>query len=207
MSRENLIAPFAAAATAQVKLCPYDEEKPHPPHRGPVCSGRDQIAKTQIHQRSCQPAQASLPGHFGYPRCLQHSAELFDYLKNTLLGQFGKRKWQSYFKLLHFLIEMQGLKQHLPPGVLSDHDLFLSMFLIHRLPSMREAVGAGTHKMADAMVKAADALWDARGSHNPTVAAPTQRSRSPAPNSGKRGDKWSGNACSKSRPPSHPIHA
>jgi hypothetical protein len=35
------------------------------------------------------------------------------------------------------------------------------MFLI-RLPRyMREAVGAGNHKKATAMVKAADALWDA----------------------------------------------
>jgi hypothetical protein len=55
---------------------------------------------------------------------------------------------------------------------------------------MREAVGAGTHKTAAAMVKAADTLWDARGSHDPTVAAAsTQRSRSPAPHNGKRGDK------------------
>ncbi len=63
----------------------------------------------------------------------------------------------------------------------------------------------GNHKTAAAMVKAADTLWDARGSHDPTVAAAmTQRSRSPAPNNGKRGDKWSGNAPSKSRPPSCP---
>jgi hypothetical protein len=51
------------------------------------------------------------------------------------------------------------------------------------------------------MVKAADALWDARGGHDPTVAAAsTQRSRSPAPNSGKRGDKRGGNACPKVAP-------
>ncbi len=69
---------------------------------------------------------------------------------------------------------------------------------------MREAVEAGTHETAAAMVKATDALWDARGGHDPTVAATsTQRSRSPAPSSGKRGDKRSGNARSKIRPPSH----
>jgi hypothetical protein len=80
--------------------------------------------------------------------------------------------------------------------------IFSFMFLIHMPPSMWEAAGAGTHEMAAAMVKAADALWDARGSHDPTVAAVlTQRSRSPAPNNGKRGDKWSGNAPSKSHPP------
>jgi hypothetical protein len=96
-------------------------------------------------------------------------------------------------------MEMQGLKpsvlmgklkQHLSPGVSSDNDLFLAMFLIHLPPSMRETVGAGAHKMAAAMVKAADALWDARGDHDPTVAAAsTQRNRSPAPSSRKRGDK------------------
>jgi hypothetical protein len=95
-------------------------------------------------------------------------------------------------------MEMQGLKsrvlmgklkQHLPLGVSPDNDLFLAMFLIRLLPSMRETEGAGAHKTAAVMVKAADALWDARGSHDPTVAAAsTQLSRSPAPSSGKRGD-------------------
>jgi hypothetical protein len=70
----------------------------------------------------------------------------FDFLKNTLLGQFGKSKWQSYFELLFLPIEMQGLKpsvlmgklkQHLPPGVSPDNDLFLAMFLI-RLPHQWE---------------------------------------------------------------------
>jgi hypothetical protein len=70
---------------------------------------------------------------------------------------------------------------------------------------MREAVGAGTRETVAAMVKAADALWDARGGHDPTVAASsTQRTRSPAPSSGKRGDKRSGKARPKSRPPSRP---
>ncbi len=79
------------------------------------------------------------------------SDEPFDFLKNTLLGQFGKSRWQSYFELLRLPMEMQGLKpsvlmgklkQHLPSGVSPDNDLFLAMFLI-RLPlSMRETVGA-----------------------------------------------------------------
>ncbi len=142
------------------------------------------------------------------------SDEPFDSLKTTLLGQFGKSKWQSYFELLRLLMEMQDLKPsvlmgklkpHLPPGVSPDNDLFLAMFLICLPPSMQEAVGAGSHGTAAAMVKAADALWDARGGHDPTVAAAsTQRSRSPAPHSGKRGNKRSGNARSKSRPPSRP---
>jgi hypothetical protein len=131
------------------------------------------------------------------------SDELFDCLKNILLGQFGKSKWQSYFELLRLPMEMQGLepsvlkgklKQHLPQGVSPDNDLFLAMFLIRPPPSMRETVGASAHGKAAAMVKAADTLWDARGGHDPTVAAAsTQRSRSPAPNSGKRGNKRGGN--------------
>ncbi len=59
--------------------------------------------------------------------------------------------------------------------------------------------------MAAAMVKATDALWDGRGVHDPTVAAAsTQHSRSPALNSGKKGDKRSSKSRSKSRPPSRP---
>jgi hypothetical protein len=55
------------------------------------------------------------------------------------------------------------------------------------------------------MVKAADALWDAWGGPDPTVTvASTQRSRRPAPNSGKRGDKRGGNNRPKSRPPFRP---
>jgi hypothetical protein len=136
-----------------------------------------------------------------------------DFLKNTLLGQLGKSKWQSYFELLCLPMEMQDLKpsvlmrklkQHLPPGVSPDNDLFLAMFLIRLPPSMRETVGAGTHGMTAAMVKAADILWNARGSHDPTVpAASTQRSSSPPSSSGKRGDKRGSNA----RPKSHPLPA
>jgi hypothetical protein len=111
-------------------------------------------------------------------------------------------------------MEMQGLqpsvlmgklKQNLPPGVSPDNDLFLAMFLIRLPPSMRETVGAGAHKTAAAMVKAADALWDARGGHDPTVAAAsTQQNRNPAPSSGKRGDKRGGDARPESRAPSRP---
>jgi hypothetical protein len=126
------------------------------------------------------------------------SDQLFDHLKEVLLRQFGKSKWQSYFDLLRLLMEMQGLKpsalmgklkQHLPPGVSPDMDLFLAMFLICLPPSMRKAVGAGNHKTAAAILKAADTLWDSCGGHDPMVAtATTQRSRSPAPANGKKGD-------------------
>ncbi len=72
--RDDLTTPVAGAATAQVKLCPYDEVEPH------ICfclitaqfaAARIRSKKTQIHQRTCQPAQASPPGHFRHTRCLQ----------------------------------------------------------------------------------------------------------------------------------------
>jgi hypothetical protein len=106
------------------------------------------------------------------------SDEPFNFLNNILLGQFGKSKWQSYFELLCLPMEMRGLKpsvlmgklkQHLSPGVSPDNDLFLAMFLIHLLPSMRKTVGAGAHGTAAAMVKAVDALWDTRGSRLDTA--------------------------------------
>jgi hypothetical protein len=69
-------------------------------------------------------------------------------------------------------------------------------------PFMHETVGAGNHMTAAAMVKATDALWDARGSNDPTIAAATtQRSRSPAPNSGRRGDNGAVTPASKVAPP------
>jgi hypothetical protein len=143
------------------------------------------------------------------------SEEPFDYLNNTLFGQYGKSKWQSYFELLRLPMEIQGLKpsvlmgklkQLLPPSFSPNNDLFLTIFLVRLPPSMPETVGAGNHMTAAAMVKATDALWDARGGQDLTAAAAmTQRSRSPAPNSGRRGDKRSGNTCSKSRPPPLPL--
>jgi hypothetical protein len=91
------------------------------------------------------------------------------------------------------------LKQSLLHGVSPDNDLFLAMFLIRLPPTMREAVGSGNPKTAGVMVKDADTLWDARGSHNPTIAATTTHcSRSPTPVGGKRGS----GAHSKSHPPS-----
>jgi hypothetical protein len=216
MTREDLTSPVAAAATSQVTLCLTMRRNRifGSASSRPSCSGRNQLTKLKYAN-----ALASLP-----KQVLQHildtldvcsdSDKPFDFLKNTLLGQFGKSKWQSYFELLRLPMEMQGLKpsvlmgklkQHLPPGVSPNNDLYLAKFLIRLPPSKRETVGAGAHGMAATMVKAADALWDARGSHDPTVAAAsTQQSRSPAPSSGKRGDKRGSNACPESQPPSLP---
>jgi hypothetical protein len=217
MTCEDLTSPVAAAATSQVKLCPYDEEELHIW----FCLIEAQFAAVGIKSQKLKYANtlASLPKQvlqdiLDTLDVCSDSDEPFDLLKNTLLRQFGKSKCQSYFELLRLPMEMQGLKlsvlmgklkQHLPLGVTPDNDLFLAMFLIRLPPSMRETVGSGAHGTAAAMVKAADALWDAQGGHDPTVAAASpQRSRSPAPSSGKRGYKRGGNARPKSCPPSHP---
>jgi hypothetical protein len=47
----------------------------------------------------------------------------------------------------------------------------LATQLTPSMPSMRETVGTGNHKMAGAMVKAPDTLCDAGGSNEPIVAA------------------------------------
>ncbi len=216
MTREDPIHPVAAAATTQVELCPFDEE-PHIWVR--FTEAQFAVAGIRSQKLKYANALASLHKHVLWDildtlDVCNDSDEPLHLLKNTLLGQFGKSKWQSYFELLRLPMEMRGLKpnvlmgklkQHLPPGVSLDNDLFLAMFLVRLPPSMRETVGAGNHMTAVAMVKAADALWDARGGHDPmVVAAKTQRSRSPAPNSGRRGDKRGGNARFKSRPPLPP---
>jgi hypothetical protein len=157
MTSEDLTSPVAAAATAQVKLCSYDEEEPHIWFR--LIEAQFAAAGIKSQKLKYANALASVPKQ--YLRDIldtldvcSDSDEPFDFLKNTLLGQFGKSKWQSNFELLHLTMEMQGLKhsvlmgklkQHLPPGVSPDNDLFLAMFLIRLPPSMRETVGADAH--------------------------------------------------------------
>jgi hypothetical protein len=69
-----------------------------PPHGGPVCSAG---IKSQKLKYACND-----------------SDEPFEFLKNILLGQFGKSKWQSYFELLRLPMEMQGLKPSVLMGKL-----------------------------------------------------------------------------------------
>jgi hypothetical protein len=173
MSRDDLNRPVVTAATAPVKLCPYDEEEPHIWFH--LIEAQFAVAGIRSQKLKYANALTSLPKQvfrdiLDTLDVCNDSDKPFDCLKNTLLGQFGKSKWQSYFEILRLPIEMQGLKssvlmgklkQHLPPGVLPDNDLFLAMFLIRLPPSMREAVGASTHTAAATMVKAADTLWDA----------------------------------------------
>jgi hypothetical protein len=170
MSRDNFTYPVATAATAQVKLCPYDEKESHIWFH--LIKAQFAVAGIKSQKFKYANPLASMPKQvlrdiLDTLNVCNDSAELFNFLKNILLGQFGKSKWQSYFELLCLPMEMQGLKpsllmgklkQHLPPGVSPYNDIFLSMFLIRLPPSMRQTVGAGTQETAAAMVKVADAL-------------------------------------------------
>ncbi len=151
MSRDDLTPPVAAAATSQVKLCPYDEEEPHIWFR--LIQAQFAAAGIKSQKLKYANALASLPKQvlrdiLESIYVCNSSDEPFDFLKNTLLGQFGKSKWQSYFELLRLPMEMQGLKpnvlmgklkQNLPPGASPDNDLFLAMFLIRLPASMRDS--------------------------------------------------------------------
>jgi hypothetical protein len=48
-------------------------------------------------------------------------------LKEVLLGQFEKRKWQYYFELLRLPMEMQCLKPSVLMGKLKPSSIFLSV--------------------------------------------------------------------------------
>jgi hypothetical protein len=154
MSHDNLTHPVAAAATTQIKLCPYNKEEPHIWFR--LIKAQFAAAGIRLQKLKYANALANLPKQVLWDildmlDVCNDSHDLFDCLKDALLGQFGKSKLQSYFELLRLLMKMQGLKpsflmgklkQYLPPGFSPDTDLFLAMFLIRLTPSMRETVGA-----------------------------------------------------------------
>jgi hypothetical protein len=103
MSREDLTHPVAAEATSQVKLCPYDEEEPHIW----FCLIEAQFAVAGIKSQKLKYANAlaSLPKQvlqdiLDTLDVCNDSDEPFDFLRNTLLGQFGKSKWLCYLELL-----------------------------------------------------------------------------------------------------------
>ncbi len=135
MTHEDLTSPVAAAATSQVKLCPYHEEVPHIWFH--LIKAQFAAAGIKSQKLKYANALASLPKQvlrdiLDTLDASNDSDEPFDFFKNTLLGHFGKSKWQSYFELLRRPMEMQGLKpsvlmgklkQHLPPGVSPDNDL------------------------------------------------------------------------------------
>jgi hypothetical protein len=91
------------------------------------------------------------------------------------------------------------LKQLLPYKISPDNDLFLSMFLIRLLPSMREAVGTSNHNQPGLWRKPGH-IVHACSSKNLTVAATSAwHGRSPTSAKGKKGDKRGSSAQSKSR--------
>jgi hypothetical protein len=109
MTQDDLTTPVAAAATTQVKLCPYKEEEPHIWFR----LIEAQFAASGIRSQKLKYANAlaNLPKQVLWDildtlDVCNESDESFDYLKNTFLEQFGKSKWQSYFELLRLPMEM-----------------------------------------------------------------------------------------------------
>jgi hypothetical protein len=124
MTRGNLTSPVAAAATAQVKLCPYDEEEPYIWFR--LIEAQFAAAGIKSEKLKNANALASLPKQVLWDildtlDVCNDSAKPFNFLKNTLLGQFRKSKWQSYFELLCLPMEMQGLKLSVLMGKLKQH--------------------------------------------------------------------------------------
>ncbi len=70
MSCDDLTSPIAAAATAQVKLRPYDEEEPHIWFRlieAQFVAAGIKSQKLKYANSLAKPAQASPSGYFGYP--------------------------------------------------------------------------------------------------------------------------------------------
>jgi hypothetical protein len=124
MNCDDLTSPVTAAATAQVKLCPYVEEKPHIWSR--LIESQFAAAGIKSQKFKYANALASLPKQvlrdiLDTLDVCNDSAKLFDFLKHTLLGQFGKSKWQSYFELLCLTMEMQGLKPSVLMRKLKQH--------------------------------------------------------------------------------------
>ncbi len=115
MSQNDLVQPVqpvAAAATTRVKLCPYDEEEPYIWFR--LIEAQFATAGIRSQKLKYANALASLPKQvlrdvLNMVDVCNDSDQPFDQLKEVLLGQFRKSKWQSYFDLLQLLMEMQGL--------------------------------------------------------------------------------------------------
>jgi hypothetical protein len=89
MSCNNLTSLVAAAATAQVKLCPYDEEEPHIWFR--LIEAQFAAAGIKSQKLKYANALVSLPKQvlrdiLDTIDVCNDSAEPFNFLKNTLLG-------------------------------------------------------------------------------------------------------------------------
>jgi hypothetical protein len=91
---------IAVAASTQVKLCPYDEEEPAIWFR--LIEAQFAAAGTKSQMLRYAHALASLPKQvlrdiLETVRVCNESDQCFDLLKDVLLGQFIKSKWQSCF--------------------------------------------------------------------------------------------------------------
>jgi hypothetical protein len=98
MIQNDLVQPVAAAAISQVKLCPYDEEEPHIWFH----LIKAQFAAAGIRSHRFKYANARLPKQVLWDildtiNVCNHADLPFDHLKEVLLGQFRKSKWQSHF--------------------------------------------------------------------------------------------------------------
>jgi hypothetical protein len=96
MSRDDLTSPVAAAATAHFKLCLYDEVEPHIWFR--FIEAQFSAAGSKSQKLKHANDLVSLPKQVLWDildalDVCNDSVEPFDFLKNTLLGQFGKSKW------------------------------------------------------------------------------------------------------------------
>jgi hypothetical protein len=103
MSHSDNVQTVRVAATSLVKLCPYDEEEPAIWFR--LIKVQFAAAGIKSHELRYANALASLPKQvlrdiLDTVDVCNESDQPFDLLKEVLLGQFGKRKWQSYFELL-----------------------------------------------------------------------------------------------------------
>jgi hypothetical protein len=91
ITREDLTSPNAAAATSHVQLCPYDEEEPHIWFS--LIEAQFAAAGIKSQKLKYVNAVASLPKQvlrdilYTLVVC-NDSDEPFNFLKNTLLGQF-----------------------------------------------------------------------------------------------------------------------
>ncbi len=95
----------------QVKLCPYHEEEP----AICLCLIEAQFVAAAIESQKLRYANplASLPKQalqeiLDTVDVCNESDQPFDLLKEVLLGQFVRSKWQSYFDLLWLRMEMQA---------------------------------------------------------------------------------------------------
>jgi hypothetical protein len=96
MSRDSLNHPVTAAATIQVKLCPYNEEEPHIWFR--LIVAQFAVAGIRSQKLKYANAFANLPKQvlrdiLETLDVCNNSDDPFDCLKDALLRQFRKSKW------------------------------------------------------------------------------------------------------------------